>query len=204
MNSFLDKMRSGAGKAAFEADKLRRVAGLQSDLRRLRSEMEEAMGSVGRVAFDLHQSGQVGPPQLRAVCEQAATVLAEIEAREAELDRVRNEQFVESYATADEPAPLLCPAGHGPLATGARFCPQCGQAGVAPMPPETEVCATCGSPLEVEARFCITCGRPRDRQTTAELPRPPATRACPACGAAVPTPDTPFCATCGYPFKRAS
>ena len=218
MNSFLDKMRSGAGKAAFEADKLRRVAGLQSDLRRLRGEMEEAIAVVGRVAFDLHQHAQIAPPQLRAVCDQAATVLAEIGAREAELELVRNEQYVESFAAAYEPAALLCPAGHGPLVDGARFCSHCGQAGVAPLPPATASCATCGKPLEAEAQFCVNCGRPRDAQTTVELPHEPAAgrpatvrldspaavRACPACGTAVPDPDTSFCATCGYPFKRAS
>ena len=65
MNSFFDKMRSGAGKAAFEADKLRRVTSAQAELRGLRDELQKAVAIVGRVAFDLHQRGQVGPPELR-------------------------------------------------------------------------------------------------------------------------------------------
>ena len=71
MSSFFDKVRSGAGKAAFEADKLRRVTAAQSDLRGLREEMNRAVNLIGRVAFDLHQRGQDSPPELRAACDAA-------------------------------------------------------------------------------------------------------------------------------------
>ena len=136
MNNFFDKMRSGAGKAAFEADKLRRVTTAQAELRGLRDELQKGIALVGRVAFDLHQRGQIGPPELRAVCEQAAAALALINAKEEDIERIRAEQFVEpSFANYEPAGALLCPAGHGPLPGGARYCQHCGQPGISPAAP---------------------------------------------------------------------
>lgn len=176
MNTFFDKMRSGAGKAAFEADKLRRVTSAQSDLRGLRDEMNKVIVLVGRAAFDLHQRGQVGPPELRAACDAAAAVLAQINAKEAEIETIRNEQFVEPGLPAYNPSALLCPAGHGPLPAGARFCQHCGQPGVAPAPPPAAAgrpCPACGAPLEPDARFCFNCGQPIGVAATPPAPPPP-------------------------------
>ena len=47
-----------------------------------------------------------------------------------------------------------CPACQMPLASGARFCPQCGTA-VTP-----KVCGGCSTTLADGARFCASCGKP--------------------------------------------
>ena len=224
MNSFFDKMRSGAGKAAFEADKLRRVTSAQAELRGLRDELQKAVAIVGRVAFDLHQRGQVGPPELRAVCEQAAAALALINAKEEDIERIRAEQFVEpSFAAYQPGGGLICPAGHGPLPGVARYCQHCGQPGISPAAPPAFACPTCNAPLEADARFCANCGQPlaAPEPPAPEPLRPtdpnqPATvrlgdkgpastapvTACPSCGTPLPSADAPFCVTCGYPLKR--
>ncbi len=226
MSSFFDKMRSGAGKAAFEADRLRRVTAAQSELRRLRDEMNRAVNLVGRVAFDLHQRGQAGPPELSAACDTAAAVLAQVSAQEAEIERIRNEQYVEPATAAYDPSPLVCPAGHGPLTPGARFCQQCGQPGVPPAAAPAIPCPTCGTPLQTDARFCFNCGQPMTPLPPPKLappaPAPPAPTdptqpetvrldstkptklACPSCGEPVLSDTEAYCATCGYPLKRAT
>lgn len=221
MNNFFDKMRSGAGKAAFEADKLRRVTAAQAELRGLRDELQKGIALVGRVAFDLHQRGQVGPPELRAVCEQAAAALALVNGKEADIERIRAEQFVEpSFANYEPSGALLCPAGHGPLPGGARYCQHCGQPGIPPAAPPVLACPACNAPLEAGARFCANCGQPL-AAPPATPPRPTdpnqpptvrlggnasaaAVATCPSCGAPTPDPDAPFCLTCGYPLQRAA
>lgn len=216
MSSFFDKVRSGAGKAAFEADKLRRVTAAQSDLRGLREEMNRAVNLIGRVAFDLHQRGQDSPPELRAACDAAAAVLAQVSAKEADIERIRNEQYVESGAAAYDPSPLVCPAGHGPLPAGTRFCQQCGQPGTPPAPAALIPCPTCGASLQPDARFCYNCGQPLrpspappapapnapDQPETVRLGNAPPAAACPSCGAPVLDAGEAFCSTCGYPFKQ--
>ena len=227
MNNFFDKMRSGAGKAAFEADKLRRVTTAQAELRGLRDELQKGIALVGRVAFDLHQRGQIDPPELRAVCEQAAAALALVNGKESDIERIRAEQFVEPSFAAYEPAgALLCPAGHGPLPGGARYCQHCGQPGISPAAPPAFACPTCNAPLEADARFCANCGQPLAASPAPPAPPAPAPRLtdpnqpptvrlggnpgaaavapCPSCGAIPPTPDAPFCLTCGYPLPGAA
>lgn len=230
MNNFFDKMRSGAGKAAFEADKLRRVTTAQAELRGLRDELQKSIALVGRVAFDLHQRGQVGPPELRTVCEQAAAALALVNGKESDIERIRAEQFVEpSFANYEPAGALLCPAGHGPLPGGARYCQHCGQPGISPAAPPAFACPTCNAPLEADARFCANCGQPLAASPTPPAPpaspappprltdpnQPPTVRlggnpsaaavaTCPSCGAPTPDPDAPFCLTCGYPLQRAA
>ncbi len=220
MSSLFDRMRSGAGKAAFEADKLRRVTMLQSELRGLRDEMQEAVEMIGRVALDLHQRGQIGPPELRAACETAVAVLAQLEGKQREIEGVREE----TYATTEEGPALACPVGHGPLPVGAHFCQQCGQPGVASAPPAVArppgaVCATCGGALEAEATFCPSCGQRRAPQPDSGPRRQPAAGQpdtvrlsggpapglnCPSCGTPAPNAETPYCPTCGFPYKRAA
>lgn len=219
MNTFFDKMRSGAGKAAFEADRLRRITGVQSELRGLREEMNRALELVGRVAFDLHQRGQTGPPELRAACDAAVAVLAQISGKETELEAIRNEQYEEAAALYYTPAALLCPAGHGPLPGGARFCQHCGAPGVAGAAAASQAaCPTCGTVVEPGARFCATCGQPIGAPP-APRPDPPRSldpnqpqtvpinspsRTCPSCGTPVTSPGALSCAACGYPFQRAT
>ena len=217
MNNLFDRMRSGAEKAAFEADKLRRLSAAQSDLRGLRDEMNKAVNQIGRIAFDLHQRGQGGPPELSAACEAATAVLAQISTQEAEIERIRNEQFLEHGADAKDPSPLVCPVGHGPLAAGARYCQQCGQPGVPVAPVALIPCPTCGAALQPDARFYYNCGQPMPAADAA--PQPPAAparsetvrldstkpvAACPSCGTPVLDASESFCSTCGYPFKRAT
>lgn len=231
MNTFFDKMRSGAGKAAFEADKLRRVTLIQSDLRGLRDEFQKLCAQAGQVAFSLHQRGQITPPELLAVCEQLAALHRQMGDKEAEADRIRNEQYVDAGAAPSGPA-LLCPQGHGPIPPGARFCQLCGQPGVPAggwaSAPAAAVCATCGDALTPDSIFCANCGAPvggarppsppspavapAPRPPTAGLPATvklggglsgqPAPTLCPSCAAPLDDPGAATCPTCGYPLKR--
>lgn len=216
MNNFFDRMRSGAGKAAFEADKLRRVTLIQNELRGLRDDYQKAIAQAGQVAFSLYQRGQITQPELRVTCDAAAAVLARISAQEADIERIRGEQFVESApGDAYDPAGLICPVGHGPLPVGARFCATCGQPGLAPAAPPARRCPTCGDGLAADARFCANCGQaialPDSRAPAPPLPdtmqlgpaasAPPAAT-CPSCRAPLSHPDAPFCDACGQTFGR--
>jgi len=227
MNSFFDRMRSGAGKAAFEADKLRRIALLQNELRGLRDDFHKALGQTGQMAFDLYQRGQVTQPELRAACDVAAAVMAAINAREADVERTRNEQFIDPQLAA---APLLaCPMGHGPLPLGARFCQLCGQPGIdAPPspPPPAFCCPTCGEDVAADTLFCANCGQqfgppaappappaalgsasppaiPATLRLGAVQPPAPETAAhCPSCGAKPDRAEAVFCNVCGYRLQH--
>ncbi|BBF87653.1 putative virion core protein [Aquitalea magnusonii] len=60
-----------------------------------------------------------------------------------------------SHAPAHRPAPgSACPRCQTPLASGMRFCPQCGQT----LSPGQ--CRQCNATLPANSQFCSQCGSP--------------------------------------------
>lgn len=193
MNSLVDRFKSGAGKAAFEADKLRRVTSAQSAIKPLRGEADRLYFEMGKLAYLLYTQGGVSQPELQTVGERLAAVQAQIAGAEAEVERIRAEEYVEPLPSAVSQTGLICPNGHGTLMGGASFCQTCGAAGVSPAPmPQAKAtmpCRRCGNALDLDARFCPSCGTPVER--------------CVNCGEALPT-DALFCAECGTPVAAAA
>lgn len=190
MDNFFGKFRSGAGKAAFEADKLRRVTAVQNTVRSLKSNYEKGLYQVGKTAFSLHQDQQINQPDLLEVCERQAAILAQIQAREREIEEIRAELFVDNVGIGQAQYGRLCPNGHGTIPPQDRFCQKCGAQAIEVPSPASQQCTNCGSALAVDARFCATCG-----QTAPSAPVPE--NACPACQAPL-LPDALFCAECGH------
>ena len=180
MAKFFNRIRSGAGRAAFEADKLRRVNSVQSIIKSLQEEINQTFFRAGRVAFELHQAGQVAQPELQQVCGHLTMLHGQVIARGHEIEAIRDQEYVEPRR---EPQyGRLCPNGHGELPPQAKFCPVCGAQAVSAPPPAatSKFCPACGTELLPEARFCPGCG--------AAVPRPsPA----PAAPPPVPEPEAP-------------
>jgi predicted amidophosphoribosyltransferase len=216
MSSVFDRLRSGAGKAAFEADKLRRVTSVQAVIRSLKEEINQAFYRAGSVASDLHRSGRITQPELLEACERIAALQAQIVAREREIESIRAETYMEP--TGFPRSGLTCPNGHGELPLGAQFCSVCGAKAVPMSTPGTgALCPACGAALIPEARFCPGCGAPVPEPTPpppvgpqpqvpeVPLPAPPvaATISCPSCGAAL-APEARFCPECGASVPEPS
>ena len=49
-----------------------------------------------------------------------------------------------------------CPACEAPLATNAKFCPECGE-----RLQSQDNCGECGTKMQPNAKFCGECGAPR-------------------------------------------
>ena len=189
MSSLVNRFKSGAGKAAFEADKLRRLQAAQSAIKPLRGEADRLYFEMGKLAYLLFTQGGISQPELRTAGERLVEIQARIAAAEAEVERIRAEEFVEPLPSAVTQSGMICPNGHGTLVGGASFCQTCGAAGVrpAPMPQAaaTMPCRQCGNELDLNARFCPACGTPVER--------------CVNCGAVLLS-DAQFCAECGTPI----
>jgi uncharacterized OB-fold protein len=216
MSSVFDRLRSGAGKAAFEADKLRRVTSVQSIVKSLKEEITQAFYRAGYVAFDTYRAGRITQPELLEACERIAALQAQIAAREREIEAIRNEAYAEP--THGPRYGHVCPNGHGDLPPGAQFCPVCGaQATYVPPPAAGAACRACGTALAPGARFCPKCGAPvqvpstpppvEQRHQAPEespfAPPPPASILCPNCGTAL-APGARFCPDCGTPAPGPS
>lgn len=190
MSSIVDKFKSGAGKAAFEADKLRRLQSAQSAIKPLRADAERLFTEMGKLAYLAYSQGGLDRPELLTAGDRLAKIHSQIQEAEAEVDRIRAEEFVEPLSSAITGSGMICPNGHGTLLGGASFCQTCGAAGVRPAPPPaarpTMPCRQCGNALDLNARFCANCGTPVER--------------CVNCDAVLLS-GALFCAECGTPVE---
>lgn len=200
MDNIFDKFRSGAEKAAFEADKLRRVTAVQGILRSLKSDMEREINQAGQVAFSLHQRRQINQPELLEVCERLAAVQAQIQAREREIEAIRAETYEANMG--QQRYGRLCPNGHGPVPPQNNFCQKCGAKAIEIPPPAGRQCPNCGVSLAADARFCASCGQQLQKPPLPVAAAPPQ-NSCSACGAVL-LPDALFCAECGHKVQSAT
>jgi hypothetical protein len=143
MPSFLDKMRSGAERAAFEADRLRRVNQAKSALRALERDLEGQVAGMGQQALALYDAGNLTQPELLASCGSIETLRQQIQEQAAEVERIRQEEPPSSEEDRAAAAPAA--ASETPA-----------QVPVAAV--EGPTCANCHSPLPADARFCQECG----------------------------------------------
>lgn len=108
--SLVNRFKSGANKAAFEAGKLRRGQVAQLSIRPLRSDVNRLYAEMGELAYQFYTQGEISQPELFIVGERLADAHAQISAIEAEVERIRAEEYV-----APPPFDLVCPNGHGAL-----------------------------------------------------------------------------------------
>ena len=147
MPGFLDKIKSGADKAAFEADRLRRVSQAQSALKALQHDLETQVAAIGQQVLALYDAGTLTQPELLALCPPIDSLRQRIAAQEAEVERIRQEKPPEAPAPVPEqppaaptPAPQQPPPAPAPALHG-HICPQCR----VQLPADVRFCPECGS-----------------------------------------------------------
>jgi peptidoglycan hydrolase CwlO-like protein len=119
MPSFLDKLKSGADKAAFEADRLVRVNQAQGALRNLQHELENELQALGQQVAALYDNGTLTQPELLALMPQLEAKRQQIASQEAEVERIRQEKAPEAGAEppwrpTPDSAPSAAPGSRPP------------------------------------------------------------------------------------------
>ena len=136
MPSFLDKVKTGAERATFEADRLRRLTQAKSALRELEGDLEQQVGALGQQALALYDAGSLAQPELVASSAPIDTLRQQIETQMAEVERIQQEKPPSEPTAEQEP--------QGP------------QQEVTESPPEG-TCPSCGAQTG-SAKFCPACG----------------------------------------------
>jgi predicted amidophosphoribosyltransferase len=195
MSSIFDRMRSGAEKAAFEADKQRRVLAIQQNIRPLKKEFDTIIVQAGHVVYALHRQGKITQPELLEVCAKLDAIQSSIKSQEEQIQQIRDEIFVDPRI--QEQYGRVCPHGHGPIAPGANFCGICGSPPVEVQSSSVSYCQNCRYPLDPEALFCAKCGQPVKQPAQVDPPPITPTATCKNCGSPL-QPDAVFCSECGH------
>ena len=157
MPGFFDRLKSGADKAAFEADRLLRLNQAQGAVKAAQRDLEAKVAELGRQALALYDAGNLDHPELQDICRQIEAQREEIAAREAEVERIREEKPPEAGGPPSEqpPEPPTPPSAEPPYPPPAPEEPTSEFGGPTA---EARTCPNCGTPLPPDVRFCPECG----------------------------------------------
>ncbi len=134
---------SAVERAAWEADKLRRVNERQRELELLRREKGTLVDQVMAAIRDLERRGQLTDPTLKTLAERMRTIDTDIANGQADIVAIRKETFTPGSV-------LISVQRRDASNSGAST-------GNAP-DRNRRPCPTCGRPTRLSAAYCSACG----------------------------------------------
>jgi hypothetical protein len=124
-------------RAAWEADKLRRVSERQKELELVRRERAAMMEQLVATVRDLEARGQITQPQLKSLAERLAALERDLANGQSDIQAIKNETYT---------------PGSVSISVQRKGAPQPNSSG------STYPCPTCGRPVRSSAAFCSACG----------------------------------------------
>jgi uncharacterized protein YjbJ (UPF0337 family) len=156
MSDFFGKIKSGAGKVTFEADKLNRLNRAKGDLDKIKTQIQAQYGKLGELYYTQRASQGVSGPAYDQICQAIADLERQAEYKNEEIQRINAEAFPAQGAitqpvtgAVQSPAAQLPPQYVPPAATVPS---------TAPLTAATKFCTNCGNEMAVDVKFCPNCG----------------------------------------------
>lgn len=153
MPDLFGKLKSGAGKVAFEADKMARLNRVQGEQGQLKRQIEGLYAKLGEMYYHKYVGQETESPAFVEVCQQIADLERQVAAKQEEAQKIQagvyNPQVEGQPAPAAPvqaaPAPVNVAPVQEPAAPVAqrqtKFCPNCGHE----MPLNVNFCPECGT-----------------------------------------------------------
>lgn len=122
---------SAVERAAWEADRMRRVGARQREADLAGRERAALLDQLGSVVLDLDQRGQLTQPALKALAQRLAQLRDEANRLENDVQAIRKESFTPGSVSIQVNRPGAagtepCPTCHQPVRKSAAYCPSCG------------------------------------------------------------------------------
>jgi len=154
--SFFDKIKSGAGKVAFEADKVADAKKVELDIGGLKKQIEGHYTKLGEMSYQRYRATGQEAPEFAEVAQMIIAVEQKIEAKQEELRQINARVW---QAPQPQPTYSAPPTTYAPPPS---YSPPPQQQYNAPPPPPPQqggkFCPSCGSPVSDTTKFCSNCG----------------------------------------------
>jgi 2-methylcitrate dehydratase PrpD len=147
MSDFFGKLKSGANKVAFEADKLARANRAQGEAEKLKAQIVSQYSKLGEIVYERFSKQEAIDPALVEACQAIAQLHQQVGLKNEEIAKIKAETFSTSPAA---PAPTPAQTPTVPETTPANPAPQA--------QPEAKHCPTCGKEVQPDEKFCKDCG----------------------------------------------
>jgi hypothetical protein len=159
MSDFFGKLKSGAGKVAFEADKMGRLNKAQGELGQIKRQIEAHYNKLGELYYHQFVSQEGETPAFAEICAQIADLERQIGVKNEDIQRITAEVYNAPGTVAAAPQPPA-PIPAAPVPPAA-VSPAPGFFEAAPevaAPPQTKFCTNCGKEMAAAVKFCPDCG----------------------------------------------
>lgn len=152
MSDFFGKLKSGAGKVAFEADKMGRLNKAQGEVSQLKRQIETQYSKLGELYYHRFVNQEGETPVFAEICGQIAEIERQMAVKGEVIHRINAETYNPPGTVAAAPPPpapaMPVPPAPAPVE----------EASEVPGAPLTKLCTNCGKEMAVAVKFCPDCG----------------------------------------------
>jgi hypothetical protein len=161
MSDFFGKLKSGAGKVAFEADKMARLNRVQGELNQIKKQIETHFTKLGEMVYHQYTNPQGESPSFDAECQAIADLERQAEVKGEDIKRINAENYAPqptAQVASTPPVPSM-PVSPPPAAdASAPFQPPTPAAVDPTAAPRSRFCPNCGHEVAPNVKFCPDCG----------------------------------------------
>jgi hypothetical protein len=154
MSDFFGKLKSGAGKVAFEAEKMNRLNRAKGDLEKVKSQIQAQYMKLGEMYYSQRATTGVSGPAYDEICQAVMNLEQQVESKNADIQRINAEVYAPQVAQPTA-QPVTGPAQAPSTPAPTQSAPASTSA---PAAATTKFCSNCGWEMPVETKFCPNCG----------------------------------------------
>ena len=150
MSDFFGKLKSGAEKVAFEAEKMNKQNRAKGELEKIKSQIQSQFAKLGEMIYTQRASMGAADPAFNDIFQSITDLEHQVDAKNEEIQRINAETF---GVPGTQPAPqaVVAPAAPAPMpstpaptpVSATKFCPNCGKENLA----TAKFCTDCGTSL---------------------------------------------------------
>ncbi|MDR3576893.1 MAG: zinc ribbon domain-containing protein [Anaerolineaceae bacterium] len=157
MSDFFGKLKSGAGKVTFEADKMTRLNRAKGDLEKAKGQIQAQYTKLGEMYYTQRASLGVSGPAYDEICQAIVNLEQQVASKNDEIQRINAEVYTAPGAPAPQPA-FVQPAAYTPPPAPADYVPPAAPVAAPADAAATKFCTNCGKEMPVATKFCPDCG----------------------------------------------